>query len=226
MAKIRITKMTETVSAPKSGPGGKILTDEQVEQWSRFAEKNRNLNFDQKWDAFSKSNPTFGATKQNVADALTKYRTKLTERANEQTERSYSFGAAAAPLGNKDIFIKTDDIFLPILKEGKMVGRDTEDLTPSSVYKSEPNPQSAFISRIFKYGNQIPSFENVQPNSGIVDRVSGIVRYLDNDGNEFAVNLVDVENRPGYAEKLKEQFSGDIRSLKSTPESKKLRVQK
>lgn len=237
MAKVRITKTVETVKGDPedevvskttvSGPGGKILTDQQVEDWSRFAEKNQNLNFDQKWNAFSKMNPKFGATKQNVADALFNYRKRLTDIENRKIEGSYSIAPTAAQFGSKTAgLLNTGDFFLPILREGKVIGRDTEDLTPSSLYKVQPNPESAYISGIFKTGNQIPDFENVQPNSGVVDKASGIVRYLDNDGKEFAVNLVEVEKRPGYAEKLREKFSNELRTTKSTPEPQKLRIQK
>lgn len=242
MAKVRVTKTVESMSGPgggtlssttvatpmktSGGPGDKILTDEQVEQWSKFAEKNRNLNFDQKWDAFSRSNPKFTATKQNVYDALLKYRKKLTEDENARIERGYSSAPRSGPLGNTSALFNTDDIFLPIIKNGKVVSRDTEDMTPSSLYKQEPSPEQEYIrSRLLK-PSQIPEFSRIQPNSGVLDKPSGIVRYLRDDGTEFAVNLRDVENLPGYSERLQQDYSEVLRSLKQTPEPQKLRIQK
>lgn len=221
MAKVKVTKVTETV-----GPGGRILTDEQVEQWSQFAEKNQNLNFDQKWDTFLKSNPQFGASKSDVQNALLKHRRALTDMSNVRTEQGYVSAPKTGILGEKESLVSTGDVFTPILRDGKVVGRHTEDMELSSLYPKEPNPESAYLSKIFLSRNQVPSVDRIQKGSGLIDKQTGIVKFLYDDGREFAADLNDLEKIPEYNQLLNEQYSVGLRSLKPTSESKILRVKK
>lgn len=225
MAKVRVTKVTETISSPAKGPGGRILTDEQVEQWSQFAEKNQNLNFDQKWDTFSKINPKFGASKSDVQSALQKHREEATRLFNLQVQQGYKNAPVSGQFGSESAgLMTTGDTFLPIFENGKIVGRHTEDMGLSSLYPQKPNPESSYLASIFISPSKVPSVDRIQKKSGVIYPQSGLVRFLRDDGTEFVTNLDDLRRNPEYNDLINKQYSNELRSLKFSPESQKLRI--
>lgn len=218
MAKVKITKSKETISGPIKGPGDRILNDDQIEQWSQFAQKNQNLNFDQKWDEFSKINPKFGASKEDVKNALFKQNRLMTEMENKRIERSFESAPRSGPLGNIITgTLNTGDVFLPLYQDGKLVGRYNENMGMSTLYKPQPNQESARIAKMLLPASKIPPASSVDLKSGIYDVGSGIVRYLTSEGNEFAADINDLQKMPGYSESLEKQFSEQIRARQQAP---------
>ena len=227
MAKVKVTKVKETISGPMKGPGDKILNDDQVEQWSQFAQKNQNLNFDQKWDAFSKVNPKFGASKDDVRKALIKQNRLMTEMENKRIERSFESAPRSGPLGNTITgTLTTGDVFLPLYQDGKLIGRYNENMEMSGLYKPQQNQESARIAKMLLPAGRIPPASSVDLKSGIYDVASGIVRYLDSEGNEFAADIRDLQKMPGYSESLERQFSEQLRSRQAAPSGIRQIIQK
>lgn len=188
MAKLKVTKTVETVK----GPGGKILTDEQVESWSDFAQKNQNLNFDQKWDAFSKMNPKFGASKDNLRMALQKHSDWLTNSENQRRERTMGEAYRGGPIGEKQR-LQTGDVFLPLYENGKLVGRYGESGELLDKYKKPTQVSNAVLPY-----RQIPSVSNVDLKSYYLDRGTGIADVITNEGKNIKLNVNDLLQHPEW----------------------------
>jgi hypothetical protein len=188
MAKVKVIKTVETVK----GPGGKILTDEQVESWSDFAQKNQNLNFDQKWDAFSKMNPKFGASKDNLRMALQKHSDWLTNSENQRRERTMGEAYRGGPIGEKQR-LQTGDVFLPLYENGKLVGRYGESGELLDKYKKPTQVSNAVLPY-----RQIPSVSNVDLKSYYLDRGTGIADVITNEGKNIKLNVNDLLQHPEW----------------------------
>jgi len=207
MAKVRVSKVVQTVN----NPGDNILNDDQIEKWSDFAQKNQNLNFDQKWDAFSKMNPQFGATKQNVRDALDTHEAYLTDMENQRIERTKGVGGGAGEqFGAKYTGrLKTGDVFLPIYKDGKLVGRYNEKMELLKKYAPQGAQQQNSLMRSYR---QIPEVGDVDIEMSEFDFERGVGKFVDYDGREFAANINDLKQKAGWADVVKKAESDALRS--------------
>jgi hypothetical protein len=208
MAKVRVTKTVETVK----GPGGKILTDEQVESWSDFAQKNQNLNFDQKWDAFSKMNPKFGASKDNLRMALQKHSDWLTNSESERLQRSMGQAYRSGPMGEQQR-LQTGDVFLPLYENGKLVGRYGESGELLDKYKKPSQASSGVLAY-----RQIPSVSDVDLKSYYLNRGTGIADVITNEGKNIKLNVNDLLQHPEWKTFVSETDAEYLRNEKSPKE--------
>lgn len=218
MAKIRVVKKVEPVknsgspaeSKPTtSGPGGRILSDKQIEDWSQFAEKNQKMNFDQKWDAFSKMNPKFGATKKNVRDALDAHERWITDQYNKEVESGKFMGTGAKhQFGAKQTgLMTTGDVFTPLYDENKkLIGRHTETGELSSLYPKRPDERQQYLGKIFKQPNKIPNPGQVNLDNPKIDLQRGIAIFEYDGGGEFSASIEDLLNIPEYNQSLRNVY--------------------
>ncbi len=208
MAKVKITKTVKAVD----GPSGKILTDDQVETWSDFAQKNQNLNFDQKWDAFSKNNPKFGATKQDLRKALDMHEDWLTNTENERREAAMNQGFRTSMLGEKQR-VRSGDVFMPLYENGKLVGRYGAEGKLLDKYVKP----SQITSGILPY-RQIPNIGDVDMGSFYVDREKGIAKVITGKDKDVTMNLNDLRQHPEWKGIMLKIDTEDLRNkAKSNP---------
>jgi hypothetical protein len=219
--KIKVKSKSSALEIPErnkpgkvNNPGDNILNDDQIEKWSDFAQKNQNLNFDQKWDSFSKINPQFGATKQNVRDALDTHEAYLTDMENQRIERTKGVGGGAGEkFGVKYIGrLKTGDVFLPIYKDGKLVGRYNEKMELLKKYVPQGAQQQNSLMRSYR---QIPEVGDVDIEMSEFDFERGVGKFVDYDGREFAANINDLKQKAGWADVVKKAESEALRSNKA-----------
>lgn len=208
MAKVKVTKTVETVK----GPNGNILTDEQVESWSDFAQKNQNLNFDQKWDAFSKKNPQFGSSKENLRKALEKHSDWLTGMETEKIDRSMGEAFRSGPMGEKQR-VKTGDVFMPLYENGQLVGRYGESGKLLSKYQKPAQTASPILSY-----RQIPTAKDVDLGSLSIDRARGIADVITNEGKNIKLNINDLRQHPEWKSILSEADTEYLRTEKGPKE--------
>ena len=206
MAKVKITKTVQ------NGPGGKILSDEQVESWSNFAQKNQNLNFDQKWDSFSKMNPKFGSSKENLRKALDTHEDWLTNTENERREGAMNQGFRSGMLGEKQR-VRSGDVFMPLYENNKLVGR----YGPEGKLLDKYVKPSNIASGILPY-SQIPNTGDVDMGSFIVDRSKGIAKVITGKDKDVTLNLNDLRQHPQWKEIILKIDTEELRNkAKSNP---------
>lgn len=200
MAKVKITKVVER------GPGGKILSDEQVESWSNFAERNQNLNFDQKWDAFSKMNPNFGSSKENLRKALDMHEDWLTNTENERREAAMNQGFRSGMLGERQR-VRSGDVFMPLYEGGKVVGR----YGPEGKLLEKYAKPSQISSGVLPY-KQIPNVGDVDMSSFYIDRSKGIAKVITSKDKDVSLNLNDLRQHPEWKEIMLKIDTEDLRN--------------
>ena len=117
MPKIKITKTVVTE------PNGKELTQDQRNVWSDFAEAHPNLNFDQKFELFTKVTPKSGIDKDVLKNELAQYAFHVNQAESKRTGLQEPLAINKSAFGEKQL-VNTGDSFLKVFDEkGKLLGR-------------------------------------------------------------------------------------------------------
>jgi hypothetical protein len=186
MGKIKITK---TIS---SEPPAKELTQMQRNVWSDFAEAHPKLNFDEKFELFSKTTPKSGIDKNVLRKELDQYLFNVNRQESKRVGLQEPLALNRSQFGEKQP-VNTGDSFLKVYDDkGKVLGRHNKygelegggaAFTPASIVQRKDIPLGIDPKSMIMENEQFVSYKH--PQSGDIyytriDDIATLPEYYNN----------------------------------------------